>query len=127
MSEVGKGLQTKGGGGSGFAPALAQLVGVAVTVGSFTLKVPQITKCISASSVAGLSLYGAYFELNNYLGSAIYHYLQGYPLSTWAENLSLVAQQTVLIAMLWKLSSPAPSLAHMATFLVAETLYIGGD
>jgi len=111
----------------GLATMFAQIVGVAVTVGSFTLKVPQLTKCISASSVAGLSLYGAYFELNNFLGAAIYHYLQGYPLSTWAENLSLIAQQVAIIGLLWTLSVTTPTIGHMTSFFVAEALFIGGD
>jgi hypothetical protein len=105
---------------------LAQAVGVAVTIGSFTLKVPQISKCIAASSVDGMSLLGAYFEFNTYLASSIYHFLQGYPLSTWAENLSLVAQQSVVIGLLWALSVVPPSSLHKLLFVSAELLLIGG-
>jgi len=40
-----------------------------------------------------MSLLSQYCELNVYLGACIYHRLRRYPLSNWAENLSLAAQQ----------------------------------
>jgi hypothetical protein len=68
----------------------ARLLGYCVTLGSFTLKVPQIQKCLGASSVEGISFTSTYFDLTCCVGSTIYHYLHKYPISSWAENISLV-------------------------------------
>ena len=57
----------------------AGLLGYCVTIGSMTLNVPQIVKCVRAGSVDGLSFASHYCELQCYMGSAVYHYLYGYP------------------------------------------------
>lgn len=49
--------------GSMILNILGQGIGVAVTTGSCTLKIPQIVKCIRADSVDGLSLFSNYVEL----------------------------------------------------------------
>ena len=59
---------------------MARLLGYCVTIGSFTLKVPQVVKCVNAGSVDGISFASTYCELQCYVGSAVYHYLYGYPL-----------------------------------------------
>ena len=77
------------------------VLGYCVTVGSFTLKVPQIQKCVASSSVDGISLSSHYLEFSCYAGSLVYHVLNKYPVSTYAENISLLAQNVALIVLLW--------------------------
>ena len=73
----------------------------------------------------GLSLMSHYFELNCLLGTIIYHRLHRYPLSTWSENLPLLAQQIILVGLLWTLGT-IPSSAHIASFAIVEAAFIAG-
>ena len=63
-----------------FVESLARVLGYCVTAGSFTLKIPQIVKCAKARSVEGLSFASNYLEMQCYLGSSVYHYLNRYPI-----------------------------------------------
>ena len=49
-----------------------------------------------------------------------------YPLSTWAENISLTLQQIALVGMIWVLSESPPSVMHCAVFVAAEMIFVLG-
>lgn len=63
-----------------------------IITGSFMLKVPQIMKIMKNNSVEGLarSMYG--LELLGYIITISYNWNNGYPLSTYGENISIAVQ-----------------------------------
>ncbi|EEY65195.1 uncharacterized protein PITG_22638, partial [Phytophthora infestans T30-4] len=68
----------------------------AIITGSLILKLPQILKILSAKDVTGLTPSAFYMEVVLYLSSTIYNVLRGYPLSTWGENVVILAQNIIL-------------------------------
>jgi mannose-P-dolichol utilization defect protein 1 len=105
---------------------LASALGYAVTLGACVTKVPQIKRCLTTGSVEGVSLSSNYLELSSLMSKVIYHRLNKYPFSTWAENVALIAQQTVIIALIWTMAVPTVSPGHMALALAAQCAFVVG-
>ncbi|EEY55637.1 mannose-P-dolichol utilization defect 1 protein [Phytophthora infestans T30-4] len=78
----------------------------AIITGSLILKLPQILKILSAKDVTGLTPSAFYMEVVLYLSSTIYNVLRGYPLSTWGENVVILAQNIILVLLLWSFYTP---------------------
>ena len=74
--------------------------------GALFLQVPQIVACYRAKSVQGLSATSIYASLLAPMTYTIYSIRQGNEWHTWAENVVLVAQNMVLIVMVWMYSTP---------------------
>lgn len=82
-----------------------KLLGFAVIAGAFSFKLPQIKKLVDAQDATGLSFMSTYVESACYLTVAMYHILQGNPVSAWGENAIISVQNVVLIAYMWKFTS----------------------
>ncbi|KAL4162689.1 hypothetical protein PRNP1_003221 [Phytophthora ramorum] len=78
----------------------------AIITGSLILKLPQILKILGAKDVTGLTPSAFYMEAVLYLSSTIYNLLRGYPLTTWGENLVILAQNMLLVLVLWAFYTP---------------------
>jgi len=111
----------------GWKKSAAGALGYVVTAGACLTKIPQIKRCLESGSVEGVSLTSAYFETISLSSKILYHKLHDYPLSTWAENLALLAQQLVLVAIIWKLAEPAATPLHIAVAVACQVLYCGAS
>lgn len=85
---------------------VSKVLSYAIITGSLILKLPQILKIISAKDVTGLTPSAFYMEVVLYLSSTIYNVLRGYPLTTWGENLVILAQNLLLVVLLWTFYTP---------------------
>jgi mannose-P-dolichol utilization defect protein 1 len=85
---------------------VSPLLGYGIMAGAVFLQVPQIVACYRAKSVQGLSATSIYASLLAPMTYTIYSIRQGNEWHTWAENVVLVAQNMVLIVMVWMYSTP---------------------
>merc|ERR1711871_1390874 len=85
----------------------------AIIVGAVILKLPQIKKIVSAGSVTGLAPLTFYCDVLIFSISSGYSYLQGQPFSTYGEELVILAQNIVLVFLLWKYKDPAFGIIHI--------------
>jgi len=86
---------------------ISKLMGIGIMSGSFFLKMPQIIKILSTSSVEGLSPMAVYHELPLYSSGVIYHYLQEFPISTFGEMVVVMVQNIMIVILLWIYQQPA--------------------
>uniref|UniRef100_M4C487 Solute carrier family 66 member 3 n=1 Tax=Hyaloperonospora arabidopsidis (strain Emoy2) TaxID=559515 RepID=M4C487_HYAAE len=89
---------------------VSKALSYAIITGSLILKLPQILKILAAKDVTGLTPSAFYMEVVLYLSSTIYNLLRGYPISTWGENLVILAQNIVLVLLLWTFYKPTISM-----------------
>lgn len=80
-----------------------------IIAGSFLYKAPQIYKIVQNKSVAGISLSSYYFALMMVLVSLGYNIHIKAPIDTYAENISIVVQNFLLIVLHW-MYNPATNL-----------------
>jgi mannose-P-dolichol utilization defect protein 1 len=98
----------------------------AIITGSLILKLPQILKILGAKDVTGLTPSAFYMEAVLYLSSTIYNLLRGYPLSTWGENLVILAQNVLLVLLLWAFYTPKiPVATRFGLVLVFSAMAAG--
>ncbi|RLN54175.1 hypothetical protein BBJ29_008244 [Phytophthora kernoviae] len=90
---------------------VSKALSYAIITGSLILKLPQILKILGARDVTGLTPSAFYMEVVLYLSSTIYNVLRGYPLSTWGENLVILAQNVLLVLLLWVFYTPKISVS----------------
>ncbi|KAF6740890.1 hypothetical protein DFP72DRAFT_1129236 [Ephemerocybe angulata] len=88
--------------------ALSKGLGVGIVVGGSVVKVPQILLIIGGSSTRGLSLPSYVLETLSYAIALAYSVWNGFPFSTYGENLFLALQNTI-ITFLIILYSPIPN------------------
>ncbi|GMF16646.1 unnamed protein product [Phytophthora fragariaefolia] len=105
---------------------VSKALSYAIITGSLILKLPQILKILGARDVTGLTPSAFYMEVVLYLSSTIYNVLRGYPLSTWGENLVILAQNVLLVLLLWAFYTPKISLStRLGLVLVFGALAAG--
>ena len=98
---------------------VSKALSYAIITGSLILKLPQILKILAAKDVTGLTPSAFYMEVVLYLSSTIYNLLRGYPLSTWGENLVILAQNIALVLLLWTFYKPTiPTTTRFVLVLV---------
>lgn len=101
---------------------VSKAIGYAIIAASLVLKLPQILKIVRARDVTGLMPASFYMEVLLYASSTVYNVLKGYPLSTWGENVIILAQNVVLVLLLWTYAMPVIAyrtrLALVAAFAV---------
>ncbi|CAH0481191.1 unnamed protein product [Peronospora belbahrii] len=97
-----------------------------IIMGSLILKLPQILKIMAAKDVTGLTPSAFYMEVVLYLSSTIYNLLRGYPLTTWGENLVILAQNILLVLLLWAYYTPKiPVSSRFGLVLVFAAMGMG--
>ncbi|GBG31333.1 Mannose-P-dolichol utilization defect 1 protein-like 1 [Hondaea fermentalgiana] len=97
------------------ATRLSELIGVLIIIGSFTVKVPIIVNVLKYRSSKGLSLTSLYAQCVSLAAYTIYNVLRGTPVSAWAENLSVLVQNVILVCLVWYYSRAAVSEMVAAT------------
>jgi len=95
---------------------LSKGLGYGILAASSVIKVPQILALMKSKSAEGLA--GLSFELENicFTIHASYGYLLGLPINSYGEAALMLAQNTVLLGLMYKYSrtSPARVLAMAA-------------
>lgn len=72
-----------------------------VVAGSLVRSFPQILRCIQARSVDGLSMTSIVCETFVYFITTAYNWRNGYDFSTYGDVISCLAQDVLLIGMLF--------------------------
>ena len=85
---------------------LSPLLGLGITFGALFLQAPQIYVCLRKKSVEGLAPMSIYASSLSPLLYCLYSFRKGNEIHTWAENLILLAQNMVLVVLLWIYSQP---------------------
>jgi len=80
----------------------SRAIGWGVLVGSAAYKLPQIARLLRARSAAGLSATMYLTESAGMLLSTVYCARRAFPFSTWGEGVFILAQNAVLLALLWR-------------------------
>ncbi|KAH7101284.1 mannose-P-dolichol utilization defect 1 protein, partial [Auriculariales sp. MPI-PUGE-AT-0066] len=94
--------------------AFSKALGLGIVIGGSIVKVPQVLLIISANSARGLSLTAYVLETLSYAISLAYSYRNGFPFSTYGENLFLTIQN-VLITILIVHHLPTAARTSVAT------------
>ena len=101
---------------------VAKALGYAIVLGSLTLKVPQIYNIVSSKRADGISPFSFYVEVYVMITSVAYNILQKNPFSSYGDNVSILFQNIILVAVLWFYMKPRPSSLHVTfistTFIV---------
>lgn len=89
-------------------PCLKALVskglGIAMTVTSAIVKSPQIFNMLKLKSAVGVSAASLYLETIMYSCSAVYGIVAGNDFATYGENVTLIAQNLVIVLLMWRFS-----------------------
>jgi len=86
---------------AGLQVLVSKVLGYGILVGSLFLQVPQLFKILKLRSVKGISRWSRYSEVPINTSSCIYHYLIQAPLSTWGENIIVLAQNLIIVSLCW--------------------------
>ena len=78
---------------------LSKALSVAIIAGSLIMQAPQIHKIVKARSAAGLTALGWTISAFSMTLNCSYNYRLGYPFTTWGEQLLIMVQLDVLIAL----------------------------
>ena len=98
---------------SGMQVLVSKVLGYGILLGSLFLQVPQLVKIVKLRSVAGISRWSRYSEVPINTSSCIYHFLIGAPLSTWGENIIVLTQNLVIVALCWVWEKPRVAKREM--------------
>lgn len=92
---------------------ISKAVGLAIVAGSGILKLPQIIKILANGSVEGISSVGYYIETDTFMQTAGMSMARGIPFSVYGETLIIMAQNFVIISLIWRFNK-AIGLAEKA-------------
>lgn len=96
---------------------LSKAVGLAIVAGSGILKLPQILKILASGSVEGISSVGYYLETDTFMQTAGMSMARGIPFSVYGETLIIMAQNFVIILMIWRYNKAIGLAEKAAVFL----------
>ncbi|KAH9954936.1 hypothetical protein BC827DRAFT_1142290 [Russula dissimulans] len=94
--------------------SLSKGIGVGIVVGGSIMKVPQLLLILGAQSASGLSLTAYILETSSYAITLAYSSRNGFPFSTYGENLFLTIQN-IFITLLIVLYDPPSSSRRLTT------------
>jgi len=80
---------------------ISKLLGYAIILFSFGLKLPQIQKVMKAKSGQGLSQLSLMIETFGFAINCTYFYRKAYPISTYGESFVILAQNILLLLLIW--------------------------
>ena len=100
----------------------SKALGYATIASAVVLKLPQMLKIYTAGSVQGLAPMTFYCDVLICTCAAAYSHLQGFPFSTYGEELLILAQNVLLVLMLWKYADPPFGMSHM---ILVATVWVG--
>jgi mannose-P-dolichol utilization defect protein 1 len=84
---------------------ISKLLGYAIILVSFNFKVPQIRNMYKAKSAEGLNYLSVYMEIFLMLLSVLYSVHYNNPLSTYGENIIILAQNIIILLLTWEYST----------------------
>ena len=67
----------------------------------YGIKMPQIIKIMKNRDVTGINAVSFYMECAAFLPSIVYNVLKHYPISTYGENVVILAQNIFLVLLYW--------------------------
>lgn len=76
-------------------------IGFLIVLGAGILKIPQILKILSASSVEGLSQFTLYIETVIFMQTGAFGRFSGLSFSVYGESLIIMVQNYVIILLIW--------------------------
>jgi mannose-P-dolichol utilization defect protein 1 len=80
---------------------ISKLLGYAIILGAFGIKIPQIIKIQANKSVAGISMSMYLLETVGFLISSSYGYVNQFPFSTYGESLIILIQNYVVVYLMF--------------------------
>jgi len=102
----------------------SEILGVLVILGSFMVKIPVIINVVKYKSSKGLSTSSLYAQCLSLSAFTSYHLLRGSPLRTWAENLSVLIQNVILVLLAWHYSRARPGAMLFVTSALAGSVAV---
>ncbi|KAK9270135.1 hypothetical protein L1049_025711 [Liquidambar formosana] len=109
-------------------PLLSKILGYCIVAASTTVKLPQILKIVSHSSVRGLSVVAFELEVIGYTIGLAYCLHKGMPFSAYGELAFLLIQALILVAIIYYYSQPLGAKTWIRPLLycaVAPTILAG--
>jgi len=80
--------------------SLSKGLGIGIVVGGSIMKIPQILLIVNAGSARGLSFSAYVLETFSYAITLAYSYRNGFPFSTYGENLFLTIQNAIITLLI---------------------------
>ena len=105
-----------------WSSAVSRLLGYAILLGAFGLKVPQMLQIVQSGSVEGLSELAFYTEIPLSTTAVVYNYLRGNPFISYGETFIILVQNLILVGMLWTYSIPIPKVG---TIIIVLCIFMG--
>ena len=81
--------------------SVSKALGYGIMFGSGIMKMPQIIKIMKNRDVTGINAVSFYMECAAFLPSIVYNVLKHYPISTYGENIVILAQNIFLVLLYW--------------------------
>ena len=102
----------------------AKGIGIAIILASCLNKAPIMRNILAARSVEGLSRFSFYGDALVYANGSFYGLLEGHPFTAFGENVALLIQTLLIVALVWRYSK----VSAMEKGLVAlfATCYVLG-
>ena len=101
---------------------ISKVVSYGIIAGSALLKVPQISAILRSRSAAGLSVLSLELDVAVFIASVSYSALQGYAFSTYGEQVFVLAQNVVLVALAYAFASPRLAAPRVAAAVAAAAV-----
>jgi mannose-P-dolichol utilization defect 1 len=103
---------------------VSKCIGYAILLSSFSLKLPQIYNIVKNKSASGLSAVSLYGDVVMYFTSIAYNYLQNNPFSSYGEQISVMAQNMIIVVLYWNYSRTSLTSIATALTIFASIVYI---
>lgn len=94
--------------------SVSKALGYGIMFGSGIMKMPQIIKIMRSRDVTGINAVSFYMECAAFLPSIVYNALKHYPISTYGENVIILAQNFFLVLLYWMYAAPFPLKSRYA-------------
>ena len=98
--------------------SVSKALGYGIMLGSGIMKMPQIIKIMKSRDVTGINAVSFYMECVAFLPSIVYNALKHYPISTYGENVIILAQNFFLVLLYW---------LYAVSFILRKNRYAKGD
>ena len=108
-----------------FQRLFVKALGVAIILSACLNKAPIIVNMWTARTAAGLAKASVYGDVIMYANAAIYGMLQGFPITAYGENVALLLQSFVVVALAWKFTPNQSPLEPLVAILVFGMYYMG--
>jgi mannose-P-dolichol utilization defect 1 len=104
---------------------VTKLIGVAIILASCLNKAPVIANIQNSKSAAGISRASTYGEILVFANASAYGILEHHPATAYGENIALLAQNIIVVILLWRYAEPntKPSVVEQGLVLVITILY----